>query len=449
MRRIFVCLSILFVLTCVADAGSESPFPRPEFSKPYTMPETTTPPPQSNFYDYLDAAVLAAAMALAAYLALKRRSRRALVALTVFSLLYFGFWRGGCVCPVGAIQNVTLGLFDSTYIVPAAVIIFFALPLVFTLFFGRVFCATVCPLGAIQDVVLIKPVKVPAWLEHSLGLLPYVYLGLAVLMAATGSAFIICRLDPFVSFFRLLPLGKWGQALIHGGAWQAPEVSGRFDLLALGACVLLISAFVGRVYCRFVCPYGALLRILSRFSRWRVTITPDECIQCRLCEDACPFGAIQKPIHRKHVSRSEGKLRLVALILLLPVMVAVGGWLGGKVSPVLSGRNPTVRLAKRIRDEDAGKVKGTTDAGEVFRESRRPVAELYEEAAGKRADFLLGGRLLGAFIALVVMFKLIQLSVRRNRTDYEADRATCLACGRCFRYCPREQARLKRIRETK
>ncbi len=438
-------IQFLIVLTVSASVA----FAAAKLPTWYNLPETTTPAPQSDIFEYIDVAVLAAAMALAAYLALKRRSRRGLLALTIFSLLYFGFWRGGCVCPVGSIQNVTLGLFDSGYVVPATVIAFFALPLLFTLFFGRVFCAAVCPLGAIQDVVLVKPLKVPTWLAHALGLGPYVYLGLAVLMAATGSAFIICRLDPFVGFFRLVPLGKWGQAIIQDGSWPGWDLGGRFNLLALGACVLLVSAFIGRVYCRFVCPYGALLRIMSRFSRWRVSITPDECIQCRLCEDACPFGAINKPTRRKNVSRSEGKGRLAALILLLPVMVAVGGWLGGRVSPALSGRNPTIRLAQRIRDEDAGKVKGTTDAAEVFRESRRPVVELYEEASGIRREFLLGGRLLGAFIALVVMLKMIRFSIRRRRDDYEADRADCLACGRCFAHCPREQARLKRIREGK
>ncbi len=463
MRRTFVLLTILLIWTCrVAGAepaaGSSGPevsgsntSVRPNADLPdwYELPRTTTPAPQSEYHDYIDVAVLAAAMGLAAYLALKKRSRRGLFVLMLFSLLYFGFWRGGCVCPVGAVQNVTLALFDSGYVVPVTIIAFFALPLVFALLFGRVFCAAVCPLGAIQDVVLVRPVKVPSWLEHSLGLLPYAYLGLAVLMAATGSAFVICRLDPFVAFFRLLPLGKWGQAIIQGGHWQGWDLGGRFNLLALGACVLLICAFVGRAYCRFVCPYGALLRMLSRFSRWHVTISPDECTQCRLCEDACPFGAIQKPTRRKHVSRSEGKGRLAALILLLPVAVVLGGWLGGRISPILSRANSTVRLAERIRDEEAGKVEGVTDASEAFYDTHRPAAELYGQASIIRSRFVIGGRLVGAFFALVVMSKLIQLSVRRKRTDYQPDRAVCLACGRCFAYCPHEQARLKRIRENK
>ena len=142
------------------------------------------------------------------------------------------------------------------------------------IFFGRIFCGAVCPLGAIQDFFVFRPMKVPSWLESSLRLLAYLYLGLAVLFVATGSAFAICRYDPFVSFFRL---------------------SGRFYMIVIGICMLVIGLFIARPYCRFLCPYGIILRQLSKLSRWRVTITPDDCIKCRLCEDACPFGAIEKP----------------------------------------------------------------------------------------------------------------------------------------------------------
>ena len=66
-------------------------------------------------------------------------------------------------------------------------------------------------------------------------------------------------------------------------------------LLIYGAVMLLLAVFIGRIYCRFACPYGALLRLISPLAKWRVTVTPDECVQCRLCEDACPFGEIRYP----------------------------------------------------------------------------------------------------------------------------------------------------------
>ena len=132
----------------------------------------------------------------------RRRSRRGLFLLGIVSLAWLGFWRKGCICPIGAIQNVTLALFDPTTPCPGRRPALFALPLLFTLFFGRTFCAAVCPLGAVQELVAVRPVNVPAWLDQALGLLAYVYLGAGVTFAATGTAFVICRYDPFVGFFR-------------------------------------------------------------------------------------------------------------------------------------------------------------------------------------------------------------------------------------------------------
>ena len=61
------------------------------------------------------------------------------MALSIFSLLYFGFWRKGCVCAIGSVQNVALALFDPGYAVPLGVAAFFVLPLAFALFAGRAF----------------------------------------------------------------------------------------------------------------------------------------------------------------------------------------------------------------------------------------------------------------------------------------------------------------------
>ena len=421
LRYILIGLITLFSLNVVA-SGLER-FPPPEFETDYVRPTTTMPHPPRDVWEYVDAGVLVAALALASYLILRRRSRKSIFVLMLFSLAYFGFFREGCVCSIGAIQNVALTAFDPTYAIPIAVLVFFTLPLVFTLFFGRVFCGAVCPLGAIQDAVLIHPVKVPRWLESGLRSIAYIYLGAGVLFAALGAAFIICQYDPFVAFWRF------------GGNW---------NILVLGACLLLIGLFVGRPYCRFLCPYGVVLRQLSRLSKWRVTITPNECVRCRLCEDACPFGAIRAPTEQWPGKEYKiAKLRLAFLLVLLPVLVAAGGWAGYMLRGSLARMHPQVRLAERVSQEEAGQVQGTTDASDAFRTTGRSSQELYDEAAQIGDRFAVAGVLFGAFVGFVIGGKLLALSVRRRRTDYEADRASCFACGRCYEYCPKEHERLK------
>jgi len=421
MRLLFP--TAFLAIMCSGALGVER-FPPPDFDESgHQLPITTTPNPRADVYEYLDVVVLITALAIASYLALRDRSRRRIFVLMIFSLAYFGFWRKGCVCPIGAIQNVTVAIFDHSYAIPLAVLIFFLAPLLFTLFFGRGFCAAVCPIGAIQDAVLVRPAAIPLWLEHGLRLLAYLYLAAAVLFAATGSAFVICRYDPFVSFFRL---------------------SGNLNMVILGMCFLLIALFVGRPYCRFLCPYGVVLRWLSRVSRWRVTITPDECVRCRLCEESCPFGAIRSSTApRRARNRTEGRTRLLAFLLLLPLFIAVGAWLGTGLAAPFSRMHATVRLAERIRLEEAGRVQGLTDASEAFRASGRPTSELYDEASAVMDRFVLATQLLGGFFGLIVGGKLIHLSIRRSRDSYEADPASCLACGRCFSYCPVERARLR------
>lgn len=428
IRRSPIFLGLFFVLVLSVVASGLERFPPPEFETDYARPTTTTPHPRQDLWEYIDTGVLLASLALATYLVFRRRSRRGIFALMLFSLVYFGFFRKGCVCSIGAIQNVALTAFDPTYAIPITALIFFGLPLVFTLFFGRVFCGAVCPLGAIQDVVLIHPVKVPRWLESGLRILAYLYLGAGVLFAATGCMFIICRYDPFVGFFRL------------GANW---------NLLVFGACLLVIGLFVGRPYCRFLCPYGVVLRQFSRLAKWRVTITPTECIQCRLCEDACPFGAIRKPTEPWPAKEYKvARLRLALLLVLLPVLIGAGGWAGYELRGWLAQVHPQVRLAQRIALEENGQIEGTTDASDAFRTTGRPSSELYAEAAQIRGRFDIGGALLGAFIGLVIGGKLLALSVKRRRVDYEADPASCLACGRCYAYCPKEHERLKQKRET-
>jgi polyferredoxin len=424
----FIIGIILILILCSITSGVER-FPPPDFVETdHQIPSPTTPGPRQDIYEYIDVAVLLAALGLAAYLVLKKRSRRMIFALMLFSLIYFGFYRKGCVCPIGSIQNIVLSFFDSTYAVPVTVILFFLLPLVFALFFGRVFCAAVCPLGAIQDLVLLRPVSIPSWAENALRLLAYIYLAAAVLFAATGSAFIICRYDPFVAFFRL---------------------SGNLNVLIIGVCLLVIGLFIGRPYCRFLCPYGLILRQLSRLSKWRVTITPDQCIQCKLCEDSCPFGAIKKPATDWPMKEyNRAKKRLVFLILILPFLVFSLGWVGSHLKDVTSRMHATVRLAERIHLEETGEVEGTTDASLAFRATGRESKDLYEEASQIRADFEYGGWFFGGFIGLITGLKLIAVSIWRKRTDYEAGRAGCLACGRCYQYCPIEHQRLKKLKET-
>ena len=422
-QRLGLGAAMLFLMLTVA-ALAEQRFPPPDFESGHQLPLTTTPPARAVILQYLDVAVLAACLGVSSWLVYRKRSRKGLVALSVFSLLYFGFWREGCVCAIGSLQNVALGLCDRGYAVPLAVTGFFVLPLVFALFAGRTFCAGVCPHGALQDLVLLKPLKVPPWLEQALNVLPYIYLGAGVLFATTGSAFIICQYDPFVPVFRM---------------------SGRSLMVLSGAGLLLLGVFVGRPYCRFLCPYGALLKLGAIVAKWRLRVTPNYCTQCRLCEASCPFGAMREPDTGPvgaHIS-SKDRRRLAWLLVLLPVLLAAGAWLGSQFSAPASRLHPTVSLADQlVRAHGTAPKFGALSPDDLALErARQAPKEILTEAAAIRRKFATGGWLFGAWVGLVIGVKLISLSLRRQRTDYEPDRGDCFACARCFEYCPNELVR--------
>jgi polyferredoxin len=287
MNRPRQVASLLFVVAVLGAGVLVAQYQKapPDFGGVYSFPTPTHPEPRDALVRWLDVAMLAAGLGVSAWLVLKRRSRNGVLLLSVATVAYFGFYRRGCTCPIGAIQNVTASLVDPSYMISFGVIAFFFLPLAATLLFGRVFCGGVCPLGAVQDLVLIRPVKVPDRLDRALRWLPYVYLAVAVLFAGwglhvtiggteinIGRRFLICEWDPFISLFR---------------------ISGAFHMLVIGGVFIVGGMFVGRPYCRWLCPYGGILALLSRVAWRNVSITPTREVDCGLCANACPFGAIK------------------------------------------------------------------------------------------------------------------------------------------------------------
>lgn len=402
-----------FFLSGIIQVMAESRFPKPEFTNGYESPVHQQPLPTAEWMPYLSLGILLLVMVLTGYAVYKWRSRRIQIVLLIFSLAFFGFFRKGCVCAIGSIQNVTAALADSSYSLTLPVLGFFVLPLLVALFFGRLFCGAACPMGALQELVLLRPLKVPKTLDRILRLIPPLYLGAAVLFAGCGLGFIICTWDPFVGLFRL---------------------SGSLSMLLAGIITVILSMFIARPYCRYICPYGVLLKAAAFFSARQVSITPDECIKCRLCEQACPTDVIIPPRPRKYSEPGFIAIRQIQwLLAMTPGIITIGVIAGYMLAKPAMALDSQITLLRNIK---AANVKN--EAVIAFLATGTPVKDLAVKVQQRKRRLNIGWMLFGGWSGLVVAGSLIVASRRRRNRDFITDRMNCICCSRCYAYCPRE-----------
>ena len=416
---------------------AEARFPKPDFTSGYEYPDILHGVPNETLWNVLDIVLLVGMMALVVWAAYRKRSRTVIYAMSVVSVLYFGFFRSGCVCSVGSIQNVVTALVNPDYHLPWYVLLLFLLPIVFALLFGRVFCAGVCPLGALQELVNIKNFRLARSVSVTLSVIPWVYLAFTILYAATRSQFLICRLDPFVGIFRL---------------------GGDLGMVTFGAVLLMMSVFIGRPFCQFLCPYGALLSVFSSLSWKQLEITEKGCINCALCGKSCPVDAIRAPqVSKTKEERRKGVNRIIFFAILLPLLTVAGAMLLGSQSDALSLAHKDIYLyelllqQERLRvDASAGMAQPEMDVPlevETFNALGGDMEELKAKVDNVRRDYTFYAYLAGALIGFIIGFKLLKLSLKRSRKTYEVSSARCTMCGKCFNYCP-QNLNLKKHEKT-
>jgi NosR/NirI family nitrous oxide reductase transcriptional regulator len=212
------------------------------------------------------------ALVMAAFLRKDARLRWLTLCIT---LVYLGFINGGFLSVSHITNTINLGPSMILSDLPLLMIVVFTL--VTTLIWGRVFCSSLCPFGALQDIITrVVPRRwqrtVPAFIHDRALYLKYVILALIIIMALVQSDISIFQyFEPFGTlFFYSTSIILW-------------------TILVL---ILLASAVVKRFYCRYACPLGAALGVLSLVSLRRIRRVP-QCTVCKVCEHACPTGAIR------------------------------------------------------------------------------------------------------------------------------------------------------------
>ena len=225
-------------------------------------------------WDEVAALLVLFALVMTAFLRKNATIRWAALGCT---LVYLGWLDGGFVSVSHITNGIKLG--PSLFLNDLPLLLIIVFTLVTTLFWGRIFCSSLCPFGALQDFIAhFLPRhfqrELPQAIHDKAIYIKYGVLVFLVVMALAYSELSLFQyFEPFGTIFYI------SQSLV---------------LWLILLIFLLASVFVSRFYCRYVCSLGAALGLVALLSPWRIKRV-EQCQVCKVCEHACPTGAIRGP----------------------------------------------------------------------------------------------------------------------------------------------------------
>ncbi len=199
------------------------------------------------------------------------------------------------LCPFGGVVTIYQYATTGTFVqkIHESAFILMVIGFVLAILFGPVFCGWICPFGSIQEWVGKLGRKIfkrrynffiPAKIDRILRYLRYLVLGWVIYMTAASATLVFAAFDPYFALFNF-----WSSELAIGG-------------LVVLLVTLAGSLFIERPWCKYACPYGAVLGITNLFRIFRIRRVPGTCKLDRACDIYCPMNikVSEKTIIRDH-----------------------------------------------------------------------------------------------------------------------------------------------------
>jgi polyferredoxin len=187
------------------------------------------------------------------------------------------------LCPFGGVVTLynlfSLGTFIKK--IHMSAVILMSIIFVLAILFGPVFCGWVCPLGTMEEWIGKAGRKmfknkynnfVPKKLDRILRYLRYIVLVWVVYMTSVSGYLLFDKIDPYNALFSF---------------WSEEAAPSAIIVLVV---TLILSLFVERPWCKYACPYGALLGISNKFRIFKIKRNKNTCISCKKCDRSCPMN---------------------------------------------------------------------------------------------------------------------------------------------------------------
>ena len=208
--------------------------------------------------------------------------------------------------PISALMGLLHWIFSGTLntIHPAATIILVAIIAV-SIVMKKAFCSWMCPIGTLSESLWMlgqqlfkKNITVWKWLDYPLRSLKYLLLffftySIAMMSVDDLNIFInspynkVADIKMYLFFAEITPFALWTIIIL-----------------------MLASIVIKNFWCRFLCPYGALLGITSFLSPLRITRVKETCVDCELCTKVCPSNIKVHQIGQANPNNTIGQSRL-------------------------------------------------------------------------------------------------------------------------------------------
>ena len=188
-------------------------------------------------------------------------------------------------CPLGSLQGAISSDKSTLWYVGGTL-------LLYSILFGRMICGWLCPFGFIQE--LVYKIKTPKMKKNKvtrlLSYLKYIILVFFVIIVPITYAFRDTPLPAFCKY--ICPAGtlEGGMLLLANKvnasyfSMLGPIFTWKFLLMV---SIMVGCVFIFRLFCRFLCPLGALYGLFNKLSFFGVKVEEHKCINCNKCINHC------------------------------------------------------------------------------------------------------------------------------------------------------------------